>query len=243
MDEPQKIRFQMPSTQVSHNTDVTTYLYLPPDACPFTPTGIVIPDEIAPHFLITNIAVGLDTQQVSTGAIPASLFAASARRRELAMDLVTDTKMFKISATNISPVPQNLKIEVEGLPASELLPPDLLHVVGFGSTSVPPMSAANINVQPQFNIIPQYLHVPPHVLEHFWIHEIRLISLPDCMEAPPCCVPKHFLLKEHLELDGAIALRPGEIAPRNRFIMIGITNKDSQARNFQAAILGIKTDR
>ena len=239
-------RFELPTTNVGHNSDITTYLYLPPDACPFTPTGLIIPDDVAPHFLITSISVGLDSQLLSVGAIPASLFAESAHRHAFAMDPADEKKLFKVSVTNISAQARNFQGSVEGIPASADpgIPKPTLRMVGFGCTLVEGgcgCTSANINVEPQITIVPQWLHVPPHVLEHFEINDIFICSLHSPHRSGS--VPKHFLTKQQIERSGAICLVPNPVAPTGMFITISVTNTDSQSRNFETAILGTPPEK
>ena len=249
---PKATRFELPTITAGHNCDATTLLILPPEACPFTPTGLVIPDDVAPHFLITDIKVGKNSQLMSVGAVPASLFAKSAPRHNLAMDLADDRSAFVISATNISEKARNFRCSVEGIsaiPASvgPEIPGPYLHVVGFGCTLVQGgcgYTTAHINVEPQIAIVPQWLHVPPHVLEHFEIDAVFVHYRLDS-SSKRSSVPEHLLAKPQLGRSGAICLVPDPVAPLHQFITISVTNTDAQSRNFEAAILGtpFKADR
>lgn len=66
----------------------------------FRPERLVIPSSIAPDFLITDIKVGRNSQFVSSGAVPAVLFAESALGVRLKMDTAQISMFMMISVTN-----------------------------------------------------------------------------------------------------------------------------------------------
>ena len=227
-------KFKMPPVYAAHDTNVTTSLLIPANVCPFTPMMIEIPDNVAPHFLITNIALNDISQQIYAGAIPASLFAASAHRREIAMKTIDSQAELRISATNISSEARSFHASIEGIPhRTEPIDQSSLQIVGFGQTTVPGNRVCRISVEPQINITPEWLHVPPHVLESFQIDDV--IS---CCRLVPSYVPKHFLSKRALECCGAICFVPHPVVSIDHLITISVTNLDASPQNFQAAILG-----
>ena len=75
----------------------------------FRPERLVVPSNIAPDFLITDIKVGKNSQLVSTGALPAVMFTESAFGVRLKMDTAQISMFVTISVTNQNPVARNFQ--------------------------------------------------------------------------------------------------------------------------------------
>ena len=73
----------------------------------FRPERIVIPSNLGPYFMLTDIKVGKDSQLVSPGAIPAVVFAENAFGVRLKMDTAQIAQFITLLVTNISSGPQN----------------------------------------------------------------------------------------------------------------------------------------
>lgn len=66
----------------------------------FRPERLVVPSNLAPFFLITDIKVGKNSQLVSTGALPAVMFTENAFGVRLKMDTAQISMFVTISVTN-----------------------------------------------------------------------------------------------------------------------------------------------
>lgn len=75
----------------------------------FRPERLVIPSNVAPDFLITDIKIGKNSQLVSTGALPAVMFSESAFGVRLKMDTAQVSMFVTISVTNQSPHARNFQ--------------------------------------------------------------------------------------------------------------------------------------
>ena len=68
----------------------------------FCPERLVIPESIADHFVITDIKVGKNSQLVSTGSLPASVFTSRSGACRLKMDVAQISMMITVSIINTS---------------------------------------------------------------------------------------------------------------------------------------------
>jgi hypothetical protein len=84
----------------------------------FRPERIVIPSNIAPDFLITDIKVGKNSQLVSPGAIPSVVFVENAFGVRLKMDTAQIAQFITISVTNQNGQSRNFQGAIIG-PAVE----------------------------------------------------------------------------------------------------------------------------
>jgi hypothetical protein len=75
----------------------------------FRPERLVVPSNIAPDFLITDIKVGKNSQLVSTGALPAVMFTEQAFGVRLKMDTAQISMFVTISVTNQNPQARNFQ--------------------------------------------------------------------------------------------------------------------------------------
>lgn len=75
----------------------------------FRPERLVIPSNVAPDFLITDLKVGKNSQLASTGALPAVMFTESAFGVRLKMDTAQISMFVTISVTNQSTVARNFQ--------------------------------------------------------------------------------------------------------------------------------------
>jgi hypothetical protein len=75
----------------------------------FRPERLVVPSNIAPDFLITDIKVGKNSQLVSTGALPAVMFTEQAFGVRLKMDTAQISMFVTVSVTNQNPLARNFQ--------------------------------------------------------------------------------------------------------------------------------------
>jgi hypothetical protein len=104
-------------------------------------------------------------------------------------------------------------------------------VIGLGSTSLPPLSSANISVQPQVIFRPERIVIPSVIAADFLITDIKVGK--NSQLVSPGAIPA-FVFAENafgvrLKMDTA------QIA---QFITVSVTNQNAGSRNFQGAIIG-----
>lgn len=67
---------------------------------PFRPERVVIPDTVGANFLINDLRIGVKSQFVGTGAIPALTFAQNAIDTTLGLDTACISQQISFSVTN-----------------------------------------------------------------------------------------------------------------------------------------------
>ena len=200
-----------------------------------------MPDEAAPHFLVTDLSVNKYSQLQSVGAVPASLFAESQLR---AADL-EHTRLFTgparpgdevvVEVVNTSRERRRFSAELHGWHADSV-PPDLLPtmLLGYGNTLVRGGKHANINVQPQTPVFrPHRLHVPPHVLDDFEVLDVFM----DSVVGNRSRVNPSLLHVSKLRAGGLISLEPDTMP----FLTIAVRNHTQEPHFFNAVVLGSPT--
>lgn len=222
--------------------------FKPPIKSPFLPTWVAIPDEMARHFLVTDIKIGKNSQLVSTGCLPASLFDESMSKRinlediglsieHLVPNSTRDT--FRISVTNASNNSQTITIDIYGRYIGDR-PHNIefKYALGLGSTLITHNGSANIHVQPQRNFIPSHLFVPSHVLDGIVVDELYTDHLGEKMPTRRSYVMPATLLEDRLRQNGHITLSPQSIVETSQFVTLAVTNHSPSKQYFTGAILG-----
>ena len=205
------------------------------------PTWIDIPEDVAPHFVVTDVKVGMNSQLVSTGCVPATFFTKRARRKDLLLDLLPSDLNFILSVTNITGSDQKFSFVLHGAPVPadhrrSLRDSALEAVLGLGLTLVKPGEHATINVEPQLVFSPRRLHLPPDVLESFEVHE--LVKLPMLGALPSSRVSSHYLKTDRLRQNGIIDLWPDPRTRPSQYLSLMVTNHAGRTLGFRGALAG-----
>jgi hypothetical protein len=221
----------------------------PPINSPFLPAWFSIPDEIARHFLLTNVKIGKNSQLISIGCLPASLFAESMLARidldeiglssmeHLVPNSTRDT--ITLSVTNTSDLPQKITADVLGRPIGDRPSNvDFKYALGLGHTTVRGNSSANINVQPPIDFIPSHLFLPNHVLDDLLVTDLYAIHVRDEPSSPRSYVLPVNLQEDQLRLSGRVTLSPRSVVKTNQFLTLSVTNRSPHDRYFTGAVLG-----
>ena len=142
----------------------------------FQPLRLVIPDDVARHFLITDIKVGRCSQLFSAACLPASLFAESAPVDHYQFDVVRPGMSISVSAYNMSYEARKLTIRVEG----ETSPlkwgeRDRGGICGLGHTLIGRWQTVNVIAWSQVVFEPRRLYVPPELLDSVIVEEVAKI--------------------------------------------------------------------
>jgi hypothetical protein len=144
---------------------------------PFRVDAIRIPDEVAGHFLVTDVKVGKNSQLLTVGAVPAAVFSESSRVLQPELDVLHEGDSLTLSVTCASIEDQVFSAEVLGhqvQPGEALLRARRRMVLGLGRTLVQPGQWARIDVQPQCPFRPDGLVVPTKVAKHFKIVDFKV---------------------------------------------------------------------
>jgi hypothetical protein len=217
-----------------------------------TPVWFEVPDEVADDFAVADVWVGLDSQLVSTGSVPASLFARGAPRDELLMDsiatshnyLSTDVAHLSIDVTNLSSksLPFTCRATFSD-DSARLARYRRARLAGLGVSRVSPLGSLVVAVQPMVPMAPDRLFVPRRVLEHVDVEGLDVCSWSDWRSSVGRygvvdSVPSECLRRSSLEEDGVFHLgRLRRVGPGECFIA-RFKNRTNAFVNVCGAILG-----
>jgi hypothetical protein len=80
----------------------------------FRPVRLVIPSEVARHFQVVSVEIGLKNQIVSIFALPAVMFTEQAHGVHLGMDVASPTDNVSVTVVNTSDAEQNFQCGLVG---------------------------------------------------------------------------------------------------------------------------------
>jgi hypothetical protein len=80
----------------------------------FRPSRLVVPDSIAPSFMINDFKIGMRSQLVAPGSIPAQSFTQEAVGTAMALDTVNVGQFVTLDVTNIAYQPVNFAASLFG---------------------------------------------------------------------------------------------------------------------------------
>jgi hypothetical protein len=80
----------------------------------FRPSRLVIPDSVAPSFMINDFKIGMRSQLVAPGALPAQSFTQEAVGTAMALDTVNVGQFVTLDVTNVSTQTVNFSASLFG---------------------------------------------------------------------------------------------------------------------------------
>jgi hypothetical protein len=144
---------------------------------PYRAQNMVVPDEVASGFFVTDIKVGRNSQLVSVGAVPADYFARCGATEDLLFDSLSRGMTMYVCVTNMTAEAKKFSGHLRG----ELLPdrhdrscPYKRIILGLGHTIVAAHSLAKIAVQAQVVCKPDKVVIPRHLLDGFKVKALRV---------------------------------------------------------------------
>jgi hypothetical protein len=107
--------------------------------------------------------------------------------------------------------------------------------LGFGSTSVAALGFAIINVQPQYDFLPERLIIPSTIIDNFQVLSLLVraqnqLIAEEYMDS--CLLHQSFAETSR----GKVFFK--QIASRGMFLAINVKNVTDNSVNFQAAVVG-----
>jgi hypothetical protein len=232
--------------------NATTHVEIISEGGPFKTHNIVVPEEVARDFLVLDFQVGKNSQFISTGAVSAYFFARRSRTEDLAFDTLPRGMKMRLSVTNLRDEPRTFSAVLRGelcpsslvtkLPgvlvgqdevsdprhrlASPLLPRPRRAVLGLGCTAVSPGAVAKMSAQPQVGFRPDYLVVPPDVLDGLKVTSLRVKGTNVLSRALDEC---------ELDFSSASPNSPMEIGD---WLCVDVANESKVTRIFCGAVGG-----
>lgn len=230
-------RYQVPDLVVNPCSSAKITCPVPLEDGPYRPSWIQIPDDVAPHFMITDLHVGRFSQLAGISCVPSSLFAESAPVENLHFDFVDDTNpTFSIWVTNVTNSPQVFRACLCGhheFRSRSGLPDYLLngsHVVfGLGHHPVRPRAKMVLNVQPTMTICPARLFLPSDVANSFAVESVTCTT----SSVDPSLLDGKRLSSRN----DSISLQPNPLVTPANQITISAINTDRQSLAFTGAFV------
>lgn len=219
---------------------------IPHDGTFFFPLRVIVPDEVASNFFITDFKVGRDSQLCSVGALPAELFAASGPGFEFLFDPIYAGYVVAMDVQSTCDVEAEFSAQVMGRWA--LFRSNVRKIcLGLGSTNVAAEGAVNVSVEPQRAFRPTHLFLPSDVVSHFEVQTVFQVARRGRTEHVVESIPDLAERGRALGIDSSkaagsrlipIHLRPSETVEVGRCLTVSAVNRGGQARQFKAAIVG-----
>lgn len=213
----------------------------------FKPLRIVIPDEVARSFLISDVKVGINSQLMSGAPFPAALFSTTARVEQFAFDVIPSGRYLSVSVINITDEEQAFTCDVYGrlATAADVFKQDegldlgyRRSLLGLGYTVVKAGMSANVNVQPHVLFQPERLVIPLGLSEGLVVEGVKVVEggdprcrLGDTLSSRPASS-----FSESSE--GLIELRPSRAVSTRDFISVNVSNRFDRKVGFCGAIVG-----
>jgi hypothetical protein len=152
---------------------------------PFRAHNMIMAEEDARHFFITDLKVGRNSQLVTNTAIHASFFAGQKAEDNLAFDALPRGMKMSVCVLNMTEEPKTFKAVLRGelydrdpqgrYPLMASCPFDKI-VMGIGHTIVPAHGIATITVQPQVPCKPDRVVIPTYVLDAVRLRMVRVVG-------------------------------------------------------------------
>jgi hypothetical protein len=208
------------------------------------PTWFEIPDEVAEGLVVTDLKVGRVSQQISTGAFPAELFASTSPRDELllySVGIVYNSIMMSVANLTDRDIPFECCYYFDD-PMRRLARYQRALVCGLGVTKIAPLGSARVVVQPEVVFSPDRLFVPRSSLEKLVVDRLEMCSWSPATGAMfnsvRIGVSSSDLHPDNLRQDSVFRRTPWfGIGPAFCFVL-HVRNLADEAVNFTGAILG-----
>ena len=256
------VELELPTTSVGPGCRAT--LLVRPGSVAISPYGLLVDDEASQHFLVTDVRCGRDSQLVSRGAVPASVFSNRAVREELYLGFVpadpdpgeaydtlqvsTDPRLehagFTLGVFNTSDVERTFSGRIlgwieegRGTAWRWTCPDKFRTVVGLGYTEIPGRQAAHVNVMPQFAFLPDRLVIPSSTGSRFDVLGVRTVAH-DSNDFLGCAAGQVRGDAYSERLSEGHSLSGLTSAGPGRFLCASILNTGEEPASFSGAFLG-----
>ena len=213
----------------------------------FVPSWYVVPDDVAPYFVVEDILIGQSSQHCSGDGVPASLFAESVRGRfpgvSLAHDLLCEGAHLEVRVRNITDVERCFRCSVVGnlvQPGQSCAGGSYL-VVGLETRAARTRAGldAVVNKVVWLGMTPTHLYVPDGVLDDFRVDELSVFSKDGSLYSS---ASSEMLLDRSLRAGAEICLAPDRAARAGSLLTLRARQVEGGPSYFRGAVLGTLGD-
>lgn len=254
---------ELPQLKVAANSSCNVYRNDIAHVAPFDFLSLEISEECHPHFVVTDVKVGRNSQLYSCKCLPASLFVKSRGRPYMfAFDRVLTGQSIYVSLTNITTKDQVVRVYAEGYPVKTAGPGagvalyggPRFGICGLGHTVIPARSTVDVESWSQVRYAPSVLHVPPHLLGQVEIvkvvkrfayvldHDGKPVPNPDVASYHDK-VPEQMLSADNLARGGVVKFRLEPIVTLAEKVFVSVQNLTDRPVAFTGALLGESVGR
>jgi hypothetical protein len=206
--------------------------------------GLEVDPGAAPHLVVNDVKVGKNSQLVSVGCVPASLFASPTPVR-LVLDEVTPGLCVSLNLTCVGPDDVTFSGRILALAPTRARPTPSRrrrsrsgsYVVGCGYTEVGAGATLDVVVFPMVELRLGRLHVPPHLLDFFRVDALFQGRYLDVGQASSVSDPAQ-LGRESLLRGGQVDMQPSNMVGIGQPVTLRVTNTSGETRYFSGALLG-----
>lgn len=198
------------------------------------PVGLEIDPEAARGLLVLDVRVGRNSQLVSMGCLPGTLFT---RETPLVLDRIRPGSTFSLSVT--CPGPEVVAFSGRLLASPiHYLSVEKYWPVGFGYSQVEAGRTVDLLVRPQVRMTVRRLHVPPLLLRDFRVDALFHGPYLDAARVSSVADPER-LGTLNLSQGGELELSPVAEVGIGSPVTLRVTNTSQETRFFSGALLGL----
>lgn len=209
----------------------------------FQPRRLVVPDEVAEHFVIVDVRVDGSSQLITYDALPASVFSASSREEVVDFWPLSPGGSFCLVVVNVGDVERYFEAEISGREATS---GDLVFVklgktvgrtvVGLGRHHVPAGEWLDVEVMPQMSFCPERLVVPAGYARGFVVEDVQVRrGGSELLGSCPCSVPAD---DYGVGAEGRLELSTGGFTVVGDRVRVKVSNRALEDRVFGGAVFG-----
>ena len=146
---------------------------------PFRAQNMIVTDEIARDFFVTDLKVGKNSQFVSSSAVHASYFARRGAKEDLLFDFLPRGMKMTVCVKNMTQEPKTFHAYLKGTLIAENMHRDCALnriILGLGHSIVPANGKTKLSVQPQVACRAMSIVVPPYILDALKITSLRVVG-------------------------------------------------------------------
>jgi hypothetical protein len=228
-------RYKLPSVHIKGGTSAVIHTDPVSPGGQVWPVGLEIDAEVAPHFVVTDLRVGKNSQLISCECLPASLFTLSPPV-DLRCDKIPPGLRFSVHLTCVGLDGVEFRGKLLATSSPDSVPRNTW-VVGFGYTEVKAGQTVEVVARPMVDIRLTRLHVPPHLLGVFRVDALFQGRYLDVEQASRVTDVRQ-LDAGNLSRGGEIDVSPSPVVGVGQPVTARVTNTSETLQYFCAALLG-----
>lgn len=227
METNQEELLAIDETVIAPNQSASIYIIS--EKGPFLPLNLVISEQSAKDVLVTDIAVGKNSQFISTGAVSADYFFQRGKVEDLRFDKLHRGGVMRVSVMNIGSKPASFSGAVRGELMSDEVrsdpPVQNRYVMGLGGIVVQPKANLVLKIQSQVGFKPDCFVMPKELSNLLKLTALRVVG-----ETIP--LPGGDLAGSLIKIHGGPSMKCSD------WLVVELLNETDQIQRFHGAVSG-----